>query len=74
MTFESEVTSAKGATLSVMTMFCICVDVFPAASAYVQVTAVVPLAVIGNVTLCVPIIAPEQLSVAVGAVKLETEH
>jgi hypothetical protein len=30
--------------------------------------------VIGNVALCVPVIIPAQLSVAVGAVRLDTEH
>src|SRR5690554_4952977 len=55
-----------------MTTFCSCVVVFPFSSLYVQVTSVV--SVIGNVALCVPVIIPVQLSVAVGAVKLVTSH
>ena len=41
---------------------------------YVQVTSVVPCAVIGNVVVVVAVILPEQLSVAVGAVSESTLH
>ena len=47
---------------------------FPLPSSYVQVTVVVPCAVIGKVALCVPVKAPAQLSVAVGADNEVTEH
>ena len=41
---------------------------------YVHVTSVVPCVVIGSIASCVPVIAPAQLSVAVGAVKEVTSH
>ena len=47
---------------------------FPFPSSYVQVTVVVPCVVIGKVALCVPVKAPAQLSVAVGAVNEVTVH
>jgi len=70
--FDNVVTSATGAVLSLMTTFCCCVEIFPLPSLYVQV--IVVLEVIGSVALCVPVIEPAQLSVAVGAVKLVTSH
>ena len=80
VTEHSEVMFAKltivatGAVLSSIITLCVCVDVFPFPSLYVQVTVVVPWVMIGKVALCVPVIVPAQLSVAVGAVNVDTEH
>ena len=47
---------------------------FPLASSNVHVTTVVPWVVIGSTAVVVPVIDPEQLSVAVGAVNVSTLH
>jgi len=60
------VTSAVGATLSLITTAWVCEEVLPFPSSYVHVTVV--LVVIGKEALCVPVIVPAQLSVAVGAI------
>ncbi|MNY40152.1 hypothetical protein D3C86_1748750 [compost metagenome] len=60
--------------MSKIITFCVWVEVFPFPSLYVQVITVVPEAVIGKVALCVPVMVPAQLSVAVGAIKDVTEH
>src|SRR5689334_11244096 len=53
--------------------FCVTVDVLPLPSLNIQVTIVVPCAVIGKVTLGVPVTGPTQLSGATGAVGV-AEH
>ncbi len=63
---------AVGGVVSVMITFCACVVKLPAASVNVHVIIVVPCAVIGKVALVIPVIVPEQLSVAVGGVKVVT--
>src|SRR6056297_1885268 len=68
------VTSATGAVTSSIITFCVWVIMLPFPSSYVQVTTVVPCAVMGSSTSCVPVICPAQLSVAVGAVNAETSH
>src|SRR6056297_1933935 len=65
---------ATGAVTSSIITFWVWVDVFPFPSSYVQVTTVVPCAMMGSSASCVPVICPVQLSVAVGAVKVETSH
>jgi hypothetical protein len=55
-----------GAIASPTSTACICVDVFPAASVKVHVTVVFD--VIGKLVVVVPVINPEQLSDAEGAV------
>ena len=72
--FAKVASVGTGAVTSSITIFCVCVDVFPFPSLYVQVTTVVPCVVIGSVALFVTVTTPPQLSVAVGAVKLATEH
>ena len=57
-----------------ITTFCVCVEAFPAPSVYVQVTTVVPCVEIGSVASFVTVTVPPQLSVAVGAVNVVTEH
>ncbi|MNE03708.1 hypothetical protein D3C87_985820 [compost metagenome] len=47
--------------------------IFPLPSSNVQTTTVIPCAVTGKTVLVVPVMVPEQLSVAVGGVT-ETEH
>lgn len=59
-----------GLTLSPTSTICVCVEIFPAASEKVHVTVVFD--VIGNTVLVVPVIEPEQLSDAVGAVMVVT--
>ncbi len=68
------VISGVGAVTSVITTSWVCVLVLPFASSYVQVTSVVPCAVIGSVASLVTVTVPPQLSVAVGAVSVVTAH
>ena len=74
VTSSRSATSATGAKVSYITTVCVCVVTLPSASTYVQVTTVVPCAVIGSTVVVVPVMEPAQLSVAVGAVKLSTLH
>jgi hypothetical protein len=60
------VASAAGASVSVMMMFWVCVDVFPLPSSYVHVITVVPNAETILSLAVVPVIVPVQASVAVG--------
>jgi len=53
-----------------MVTFWVAVLVLPLPSLNIQVTTVVPGAVIGNIVVVVPVTIPAQLSVAVGAVKV----
>jgi nitrate reductase NapAB chaperone NapD len=59
-----------GAMASPTSTTCVCVDVLPNPSVKVQIT--LALDVIGKLVVVVPTIDPEQLSKAVGAVKLVT--
>ena len=59
--------SGIGASVSPMVTCCVCVEVLPASSSYVQVRVV--LVVIGGVVAVVAVMVPSQLSVAVGAVR-----
>ena len=74
VTFGNERRAGVGPVLSLITTFCVCVDVLPLPSSYVHVTTVVPCVVIGSVALFVTVIKPGQLSVALGVVKDVTEH
>ena len=67
-------TSGAGAVTSLIITFWVWVLIFPLLSSNVQVTTVVPWAVIGSTVVVVPVIVPEQLSVAVGAVNVSTLH
>ena len=49
-------------------------DVLPLPSSKVQVTTEVPCVVRVNASVVVPVIVPEQLSVAVGALPIVAEH
>ncbi|MNE03707.1 hypothetical protein D3C87_985810 [compost metagenome] len=66
-------TGATGAAVSLMVTFWLAATIFPLPSSKVQTTTVVPCAVIGKTVFAVPVMVPEQLSVAVGAVN-EAEH
>ena len=57
-----------------MTTFWVWVLLLPWPSEYVHVTTVVPCAVMGKTVVVVPVTSPTQLSVAVGAVNVVTEH
>ncbi len=72
VTFPKTATSSAGAVVSPMNTFWSWVVEFPAESVYVQVMVV--LAVIGKVAFVVPVIAPSQLSVAVGGAPEVTSH
>ena len=63
-----------GIVISSIITFWVWVLVLPELSVKDQVTTVVPCAVIGKDVVVVPLIVPEQLSVAVGTVKLSTLH
>ena len=58
--------------MSLIVTTCVCVDVLPVASMNVHV--IVVFVEIGNAAVVVPVICPEQLSVAVGAEMLGTGH
>ena len=66
--------SEIGGVTSVITIFWVCVEAFPFASVYVQVTTVVPCIEIGSVASFVTETNPAQLSVAVGSVNVVTPH
>ena len=69
---SSDAVSGTGAVTSAIMTFCVCVEVLPFPSSYVQVTTVVPWVLIGKHASCVTIIFEEQFSVAVGYASVVT--
>src|SRR5437016_7883346 len=63
-----------GVTVSVTTMFCVCVELLPWPSLNVQVTTEVPWLLRVSESVVVPVRVPEQLSVAFGADAIVAEH
>src|SRR6266513_2297565 len=70
----SVATFGTGAIVSVTTMFCVWVELLPWPSLNVQVTTDVHCVLRVSESLVVPVMGPEQLSVAVGAVAMVAEH
>src|SRR5216117_2266964 len=67
-------TLATGAVVSVTTMFCVCVAMLPWPALKVQVTTDVPWVLRVSESVVVPVMVPEQLSVAVGGASMVAEH
>ena len=65
---------ATGAMVSSTTIFWVWVLVLPLPSSKVQVTVEVPWVLLVNESEVVPVMVPEQLSVAVGAEAIVAEH
>src|SRR6266700_1074025 len=65
---------ATGGIVSVTTMFCVWEELLPWPSLKVQVTTDVPWVVRASESVVVPVMVPEQLSVAVGGAAMVAEH
>src|SRR5439155_735113 len=63
-----------GGVVSVTTIFCVCEEALPTASTKCHVTVELPWVLRVRESVVVPVIVPEQLSVAVGGAVMVAEH